>query len=319
MNVQTHASVLRRKVAPSARTPEPVAPAATGPAQGIGRTFARAVSITAHLVAEQGATQRSVVNQSELLDSIDADAFVCLLTAGRAGPALAFLDQSGFSTVIEAMTIGRLGPRVPVPRRPTPTDASLLAELLDLTLEGLTDIVSDLRFDRAIPDLRLLSVLLEDANFDMISHDVTLVSGEERRLARVMLAVPQTTASTPSSTEGGDIYDQAVSGWSMALEASVMRSPASLRAELGRMTMPLSKVLALGVGSALTLPLSNLEEVQLVALDGTVQATGRLGQSRGMRAIRLTSWPNGVPPEPKMTEREPTKLTQCEPPTDSEG
>jgi flagellar motor switch protein FliM len=90
--------------------------------------------------------------------------------------------------------------------------------------------------------------------------------------------------------------------WDQSLSASVMRAPASLRAELGRVTMPLSKVLELGVGGALTLPLSALEEVQLAALDGTVQAVGRLGQSRGMRAVRLTSWPNGKTPNPIMSE-----------------
>jgi flagellar motor switch protein FliM len=79
------------------------------------------------------------------------------------------------------------------------------------------------------------------------------------------------------------------------LETAVMRAPASLRAELGRLTLPLSEVLDLGVGGALTLPLSALEEVRLTALDGTEQAVGRLGQSRGMRAIRLTALPSTSP------------------------
>lgn len=307
MTVQSRDPVLRRKTAPRAPTP---AATPAGPAQGLGRAFARAVSAVAALVAEGGSTTRRVVSQSELLDCIDGDAFVGLLRPTAAGSGLAILDQTGFSSVIEAMTIGRLGPRAPVSRRPTPTDASLLADLINATLADLSDDgVRTLRFDRAVPDLRLLPVLLDDTRFDLVSRDLTLVCGAERRETRLMLAIPilDKPADPPPSTPGasGPGEPDPSGSWAQALEASVLRAPASLRAELGRLTLPLAKVLDLGIGGALTLPLSNLEEVQLVALDGSVQAVGRLGQSRGMRAVRLTSWPNGHPPEPRMTDAAP--------------
>jgi flagellar motor switch protein FliM len=311
MTVQPRDPVLRRKTVPRAPSADPTPAAPVGPAQGLGRAFARAVSAAAPLVAEGGSTRRRTVSQSELLDCFDGDAFVGLLTPGDGGPGLAILDQSGFSTVIEAMTIGRLGPRAPLSRRPTPTDASLLADLIDATLAALADDgVGALRFDRAVPDLRLLPVLLDDTQFHLVSRAVTLVCGGERREAQVTLAIPVAAEAADDAPDGPAIagavgQNGQAGGWAQALEASVLRAPASLRAELGRITLPLARVLDLGVGGALTLPLANLEEVQLVALDGSVQAIGRLGQSRGMRAVRLTSWPNGHPPEPRMTDAAP--------------
>ena len=303
MTVQTRETVLRRKLAPPAPDPKASDPAPSGAAQGVGRAFARALSNATPLVADGGVTRRSIVSQSELFDSIESDAFVGLLAAGSAGPALAVLDQSGFSAVIEAMTIGCLGPRAPVTRRATPTDASLLADLIDKTLADLNDPAAlECRFQSVVPDHRLLAVLLDDVPFDLVVHDLTVLSGDEKRTAQVMLAFPHVVAPVTDVGHEADTGEPEANVWQTALEESVLLAPASLRAELGRVTMPLSEVLELGVGGALTLPLSNLEELQLVALDGTVQAVGRLGQSRGMRAVRLTSWPNGIPPEPKMTE-----------------
>jgi len=302
MNVQTRDPLLRRKLA--SRTPP--APAegqgAIGPAQGLARSFARAISALVPLVAEQGASARQSVTLSELLDTIDTDAFVGLLAGAEGGPGLVVLDQSAFSAIIEAMTIGRLGPRAPVPRRPTPTDSSLLADLVNHTLRDLQDpVAAAMRFHRPVADHRLLAVMLDDVVFDTISLSVELASGDVRRPGQVMLGLPRAAAdpAAPDLVAPGD-----TKSWGEKLETSVMRSPASLLAELGRITLPLSEVLDLGVGSALTLPLSNLEEVQIVALDGSVQALGRLGQSRGNRAVRLTSWPTGGAPPHRMTDIE---------------
>lgn len=308
MTVSTRSTVLRRKVAPHLPHTQDAAAAPDGPEQGFGRAFARAVSETAQLVAQVGTVVHRVVTQSELLDCIDTDAYVALLTPGTQGRALAVLDQSGFSALIEAMTIGRLGPRAPIARRPTPTDASLLADVLDRTLAALPHAsIGTQRYDRPIADHRLLAVLLDETRFNLLTLDAQLVGGGDQRAAQLMLALPYADPVPLLPDTGAAGSDAAPLAWAQALEASVLRAPANLRAELGRVTLPLARMLDLGVGSALTLPLSNLEEVQLVALDGAVHAVGRLGQSRGMRAVRLTSWPNGRAPEPKMSDLQQPK------------
>jgi len=304
MSVQTRDPVLRRKVTSPMPPSEPVDPGHDGPAPDLVRSFSRSVNHSAQMMAEGGTISRNVVTLPELLDSIDPEAFVVTLSSKGVATALAVLDQSGFAAVIESMTIGRLGPRAPTSRRPTATDASLLADLLNRTLADSGDEgTSAFRFERPVPDHRLLTVLLDEAEYVCATLNVTLVSGAETRPASLMIALPQ-LPEEPGTTAEEDASPAAAAAsvWASDLEASVLRAPASLRAELGRITLPLAEVLKLGVGGALTLPLSNLEEVQLVALDGTAQALGRLGQSRGMRAVRLTTWPNGHAPEPTMTD-----------------
>lgn len=295
MTLQDRDPVLRRKLTPRTPPPEAETPVVVGPAPTLVRAFGHAVSTGAPLVAEQGAVHRKSASLAELLDGIAPEAFVTLLGPTKSGPALALVDLDGFITLIEAMTIGRLAVKQPGPRRPTTTDAALLSEVIDTTLIalGADDPLSSLRCTRPVPDHRLLPILLDETEYDLVALTATLISGAVTRPLRLMLALPSSPAV--DAVEAEAIGAEAVKDWSTALEEAVLRAPAALRAELGRVTLPLSKVLALGVGNALELPLSNLEEVRLVALDGTPQAIGRLGQTRGMRAVRLTGWPGGTP------------------------
>ncbi|MCB1390833.1 MAG: FliM/FliN family flagellar motor switch protein [Rhodobacteraceae bacterium] len=290
MTLHDRDPVLRRKLAP--RTPPPATVEVPGPAAQLSRAFGRAIAAVAPLVAEETAIHHKKASLAELLDSIETDAFVTLLSGGD-GSALALIDQAGFGAVIEAMTMGRLSPRSSAPRRPTPTDAALLARVIDASLRGLEpdDPLAGLSCGRPVPDHRLLPVLMDEGAYDLVALTAVVVSGNVSRPLRLMLAVPRPTDAPGAST----VAEDPVHDWGEALEEAVMRAPASLRAELGRVTLPLAEVLALGVGSALNLPLSNLEEVRLAALDGSVQAIGRLGQTRGMRAVRLTGWPGGMP------------------------
>jgi flagellar motor switch protein FliM len=52
--------------------------------------------------------------------------------------------------------------------------------------------------------------------------------------------------------------------------------------------MPLSRLSGLLPGEVLPLPLAGIDRVRLVGLDGRLVGEGRLGQARGLRAIRLT-------------------------------
>lgn len=298
-----HDTLLRRKL-----TQRPVAQAETFLASGLLRSFSRALSDTTPLVAESARLHRKAASLIELLDTIEPEAFVITLSDG-ARTGMALIDQSGFSTLIEAMTIGRLSARAPVARRASVTDGALLAALIDRCLAGLDDPdpAQAWRCARPVPDHRLLGVLLDDGRFDLVAITAELVAGDVARPLRLMLALPSEVSAPRVPTS--DPVAPAPPTWSEALEASVLGAPACLRAELGRVTLPLAEVLCLGTGSILTLPLSNLEEVRLVALDGTTQGLGRLGQSRGNRAVRLTTLP-GQTPNVMMQDALPRGLPQ---------
>ena len=299
MPLDRHEPLLRRKVTP--KPPPAEVPADAGPAAGLVRAVSRILSASTPLMAEDAALHRKTASLAELLDTIEPDAFVVTLSGGGA-TGLAVIDLSGFSALVEAMTIGRLASRAPAPRRATTTDSALLTGFLDAVLADLgADPVALRRCGRSVPDHRLIGVLLDDGRFDLVALTARLACADVSRPVRLMLALPCVAGDPAVSSKA--VADPPA--WDSALEAAVMAAPASLRAELGRITLPLAEVLELGVGSALTLPLSALEDIQLVALDGSTHASGRLGQSRGNRAVRLTRLSGDQPPSPPMQDAAP--------------
>lgn len=302
MALDRHDPPLRRKLTPRKPAPEGTATddagPAHGPASGLLRAVSRVLSASTPLMAEDASLHRKRASLPELLDAIEPDAFVVTL-AGGDSVGLALIDQSGFASLIEAMTIGRLSARPSPPRRATTTDSALLAGFLDSVLADLgADPVARHRCGRAMPDHRLIGVLLDDGEFDLVALTARLVCAQVSRPVRVMLALPRGAEAVDAAASA----EPAKPGWTAALEAAVLAAPTNLRAELGRVTLPLAEVLELGVGSALILPLSALEDIRLVGLDGVAQATGRLGQSRGIRALRLTHLSVTAPPDPPMQE-----------------
>ena len=71
-----------------------------------------------------------------------------------------------------------------------------------------------------------------------------------------------------------------------------------LEAVLSRLTLPLSEVMKLTEGMVLALPQAGVDQISLEGCDGRRVAEGRLGQNRGMRAIRLSDAANLTAPGP---------------------
>jgi flagellar motor switch protein FliM len=68
----------------------------------------------------------------------------------------------------------------------------------------------------------------------------------------------------------------------------VSNAQVRLDAVLTRLSLPLSRVVGLAVGDQLVLNAAALDKISLEGLDGRKMAEGRLGQNRGLRAVRLT-------------------------------
>lgn len=301
-------SVLRRKLVPKAEMPAfefTAPPPEEEPAGGrlLPRAFIRAASRVADLVARASVRSSRGAALDELVELPEAEGFAALLKGPEGPPGLVIFDPAAFSSVIEVMTIGTLSHKAPALRRATETDAALMADLVDAVLaevdahpDPADPFAPGFRQDRLIDDLRLLDVMLEDVPFALTVLDVDLLAEGTMRRGVVTLALPEPAPEMPLFT-GFDLpFDDEPAQdvqWERALEASVMPAPARLGAVLGRVRLPLSEVMALAVDSQVTLPLSQLEEVQLEGLDQSVLALGRLGQYRGMRALRLTALPDG--------------------------
>jgi flagellar motor switch protein FliM len=130
--------------------------------------------------------------------------------------------------------------------------------------------------------------LLEDQAYRVLVAD--LVIGDDGRVGTALLALPAEGRGrrvAPAAAKP-DALAQA-RDWSERLGAAVGVAEVRLEAVLARPRLPLSQVMALQAGMVLPLGAAALDSVAMVAPGGLCVATGRLGQNRGARALRLTT------------------------------
>lgn len=151
-------SVLRRKVLRP--RPAPVA-APSGAERSLTRAALKAISAVAGLSAHCGAVAERRLRLDEGLERLPDDGYVALLTDAEGAAGLVAMDAGLFAALVEAITLGRLPAQAPPPRRPTPTDAALLAAVVEPILAEAGE-GQGWRIARPIADLRLLPALMEE-------------------------------------------------------------------------------------------------------------------------------------------------------------
>lgn len=301
-------ALLRRKIA-ARPLPLPEDPPHRGsPAdRGWRLALARAARDLLKLPVELRQLSISRRSMAELLDLPEALSLFALLEGPGEGLGLMVLSPSTLSAVIEAQTAGRVPATPPPPRKPTLTDAAMVAPLIDAALA---------RFERALEDSEdmiwaggyrygsfldgpgPLPLLLDEAEYHVLSAELAL--GDAGRRGQLLLALPAGEAAaapmaalspTPASGRDEAVQDAGLRGadFSAALGARLAGAHCVLDAILGRLSLPLSRVAALGEGDLLELPGTALDQVVLTSLGIPHLAQGKLGQSRGMRALRLAT------------------------------
>ena len=230
---------------------------------------------------------------AELLELPPDYAMIVVLEGPRDGLGLMVISAGVLAAMIEVQTIGKVAAIAPPPRKPTRTDAAMVAPIIDAALTGLetallqeTDLIwaGGFRYASFLDDPRPLGLLLEDTAYRVLRADVSLANGA--RKGAVLLALP---ADGRGAAPVGQVAEKAVSGpaFSTLLANQVENADCVLDAVLTRVSMPLSRVLGMVVGEVVTLPRAALDRISFEGLDGRCVATGKLGQNRGMRAIRL--------------------------------
>jgi flagellar motor switch protein FliM len=197
--------------------------------------------------------------------------------------------------MIEMQTIGRVSSSAPPVRKPTRTDASMVADMIDQALQELEsglesdpDLIWAGGFNYAsfLDDPRPLGLLLEEEHYRVIQAELRLGNGAKS--GAVMLALPaEGRGRAPKPAPTATPAPVAAALFSKALSDQVMRTEADIAAVLHRFTVPLSFVMALKTGDLVPLSTAALDRIVLEGLDGRPLASGRLGQNRGMRAVRL--------------------------------
>lgn len=225
---------------------------------------------------------------AELVEMLPETALIAALDEGTGeATGCIVLDGAVMAGMVEALTTGAVtaGPA----RRPTRTDAALLAPVLDRALAGfemaageagLADWTRGFRFAATVDGGRSLSLLLEDMLYRVLEGEVDLGSGA--RQGRILLAVPdgRMTAAAPKPPAADGRFAE-------ELAAQVAGAAVRLEAVLMRLSLPLGAVLGLQVGQELPLPQAGIGRIALEGMDGRKVGTGKLGRQGSQRAVRL--------------------------------
>lgn len=227
---------------------------------------------------------------SEVLELVPDRALVSLLDGpgGRHG-VLAFAPALT-SALIESQTVGQVLPGTSAPRRPTRTDAAMVMGCIDTLLSGFEALLqvdedaiwtTGYRYASFVEDPRPLGLLLDDLPYLVMVVEAGL--GRVARPGQLILALPEVTAPRLIAPA----REEALVDFTELLSQGVLQSDCLLDAILARITLPLQSVMALHPGQALALPGAALDRITLEGIDARTVATARLGQQRGLRAVRI--------------------------------
>ena len=295
-------NVIRRKIAASAAERGEGVPGAD---RGWRLALARAARDRLKLPLEVTRLTPGQMSLVEVLDVPPELALIAMLQGPGEGVGLMVLAPEVLAAMIEVQTLGKVATTPLAPRKPTRTDAAMVADVVDAALEGLETALAEeadliwaggFRYASFLDDPRPLGLLLEDVAYRVMRCEVAL--GHGARAGQVVLALPaEGRGRSPMRPQAmAEAEAQAGPAFAAALAAQVEAADCVLDAVLARVTLPLTRVLDLAVGEVLTLPRASIDRLSFVGLDGRSLSEGRLGQQRGMRAIRLTEAERAVKP-----------------------
>ncbi|MDO9637313.1 MAG: FliM/FliN family flagellar motor switch protein [Pseudotabrizicola sp.] len=260
-------------------------------------SFARAARDMMDLPVDFVSLSTDRLSLAELLDVPPERALILMLEGPEEGLGLLILSPDLLSALIEALTIGKCGTQTPDPRKPTRTDAAMLSPMADLALSHLeealaedSDLVwaSGFRFASFIEEARPLGLLLEDVTYRVLTARLSVFFGA--RVGDMWLVLPAAgRGRKPRLAANAVPSSVSRPAFSAALASRVDAASCQIEAVLTRLSMPLSEVMGLSADMVLPLPTAALDRICLDGLDGRHVGEGRLGQHRGMRALRLTA------------------------------
>jgi flagellar motor switch protein FliM len=231
---------------------------------------------------------------AEVLEIVPDRALLALLDGPAGGLGVIMLAPSVTATFIERQTLGRLAAQAPAPRKASRIDAAMVAGVIDRALAGLDETLAEeadlawaggFRYASYLEDARPLALMLEDEAYRVLSAEVLLGGGG--RAGQVILVLPA-LGRGEARAPGPDVGEAEAPQFTAALSARVMQADCRLDAVVGRLILPLRQIMALTVGETLLLPSAALDAVSLETVEGRHIAGARLGQHRGMRALKLT-------------------------------
>ena len=305
--------VLRRKID---RARQPLADGAPGADRCWRLALARAARDGAALDLEVRRLSVTRCSLTEIIDTAPDRVLVALLDGPEGGLGVLMLSPEVTAALIEMQTLTRLARQAPLARKPTRIDAAMVAGVIDRALAGLEDGLAEeadlawaggFRYASFLEEVRPLSLLLEEDLYRVLRAEVVLCApsaagsaaatggagpldvpeaASAGRTGEVILMLPAEGRGQRPLATAEDVLGAATQ-FGQALSAQVMQVDCRLEALVGRLRLPLHQIMALQPGDVLPLPLAGVDAIMLETPEGRPVATARLGQHRGMRAVKL--------------------------------
>jgi flagellar motor switch protein FliM len=290
MTRQVAHDVLRRMASPPPPAPEDVPITSS---RAIRLAITRAADKTHGFSLSVSSLREEVLSLDGLLEALEPSLMLIGMKSDDRVAGLAALDLNMRAAVIEVQTIGNVLEAAPEERAPTGTDARMAEPIVSAFLTHLQATATRTALDGwglgfevgdRIETTRAAGLILDDGQYRLIRLTLDLGIGD--RQAEMTIALPS------RDEDRGKVMEPEVTGdWESRFRTVVDGSPAHLDAVLHRFKLQLQQAENLTVGQILPLPGCTVSSVKLMAKDGRKVATARLGQSGGMRAVRIEAAP----------------------------
>lgn len=285
MPEKSEQSALRRMLGTARPAPEMVS---MSPPVALRKAMVHAARDLGGLTLSVTSFDESRVTLAATLDKLPDHALLLRLQGADRGIGLAVIDHAVMVALVEHVTTGRISSGDSDPRPCTGIDAVLVGDLLDRALagfernlDGLRDVppVVGYRYARAVDDPRELGLAMEEIPYRNYTLGLDLGLGAAQ--GRLQLVLPWFQASMQQ------LDKKNASEWARILDATVSRSTAEMEAVLYRFSVALSEISGWKEGALVDVPVSALDSVSVEGSDHRKVSAARLGQSSGMRAIRI--------------------------------
>ncbi|MBT3139526.1 flagellar motor switch protein FliM [Phaeobacter gallaeciensis] len=234
-----------------------------------------------------GATQARRSAET-LAAGVAEDRLYLLLLGPEDRMGAACVDRACLTAIIQQQTMGQVFEGAPSERAFTGTDAAMVAPLIDTILpraadqcETLTDrrCLTGYEFCSRVEDSRALLLAMEADDYRTFDLTIEIAGGKAQ--GQITLILPD----IPDLVEDMEESDGAEAGLRLDQSFGVMR--ADLQAVISRVRLPLSAFADMKPGDVLPLIGNKLDRTEILTIDGKQIALARLGQCRGVRAVRL--------------------------------
>lgn len=259
-----------------------------GGAWSLPRALGRALSIAADalwgltLVARTSGDETLSVHRASA--RLDADALLVVLEHDSGPSALVALDREIVTGLIDMQTLGRVTRFPSDARAYTPTDAAMVAPLLDAALPRFASMLAaqpdmahlqTYRFGALVEDEAAAVLALDAETYHLTEFEVSLA--QDTRAGHILFLFPE-----PLRATGQDRPSQPGKH-----EHVLKLAPVRMQAVLTQIHLSLDRARELRPGDVLTIAPRAATSATLVLSGGHVVARGRLGQMNGFRAIRI--------------------------------